>query len=100
MLSPGFYGGRRSRQRRYDSPVLFYCPSPAAAFDVVVNLQDGPLWQRSGREGGTTGRVQAPATTAMWPAVLHGGRPVGRRAANRVRPWLLCRSHSGGKMIR
>jgi len=25
----------------------------------------------------------APATTAMWPAVLHGARPAGRRAATR-----------------
>ena len=33
------------------------------------------LWQlRPGREGRPDG-IGAPATTAMWPAVLHGGRP-------------------------
>ena len=32
------------------------------------------MWQRrSGREARTDGAV--PATTAMWPAVWHGGRP-------------------------
>ena len=32
------------------------------------------------REGRTR---SCPATTAMWPAVWHGGRPTGRRATTR-----------------
>jgi len=47
---------------------------------VLVSLH---LWQRSFRERGTNGRGPAPATTAMWPAVLHGRRPGGLRAATR-----------------
>ena len=32
---------------------------------------------------GRDGRDPAAATTAMWPAVWHGGRPIGRRATTR-----------------
>ena len=32
---------------------------------------------------GRDGRGPGAATTAMWPAVWHGGRPTGRRAATR-----------------
>jgi len=36
------------------------------------------------------------ATTAMWPAVLPGGRPVGRRAATRGSTLVFGRSPGGG----
>jgi len=36
------------------------------------------------------------ATAAMWPAVLPGGRPVGRRAATRGSALVFGRSVSGG----
>jgi hypothetical protein len=102
MVSPGFYGGRSSRQRRYCRPGLFHCRSPAAAYTVAIRLRDGLLWQRSGRErGGTTsGRACSARHHRHVAGRAARGRPIGRRAANRVRPWLLCRSYGGGKIIR
>ena len=59
------------------------------------------MWQRGTRERGTNGRGPA-ATTAMWPAVLTGGRPspeaAGQLPAGSA--LALCRSISGGNMIR
>jgi hypothetical protein len=60
-----------------------------------------PLWQRSIREEGTTDECGASATTAMWPAVWHGGRP-SREAAGPLpagSALALCRSASGGKIV-
>lgn len=37
----------------------------------------------SGALGRAADECAAPATTAMWPAVWHGGRPTGRRATTR-----------------
>ena len=65
-------------QSRSYRPDLFRCSSAAVACSAASVFVAG----RS-RERGTNGRDPATATTAMWPAVWHGGRPAGRRATTR-----------------
>jgi len=67
----------RMHQSRDGGPDLFYCSSAAVACSIAL-LSEWPdvdlagMWPRGTREG--NGRGPA-ATTAMWPAVLTGGRP-------------------------
>jgi hypothetical protein len=77
------YGVWRRRQRRYYRLDLFCCPSPAAAcYVIVILLYVNPCKRRRPGEGRYDERT-GTATTAMWSAVWHGGRPVGRRATTR-----------------
>ena len=87
-------------QSRYCGPDLFYCSSAAVAYSIAF-LREWPdvdlagMWPRGTRE--RNGRGPA-ATTAMWPAVLTGGRPsfeaAGQLPAGSA--FALCRSVSGG----
>jgi hypothetical protein len=88
-------------QSRYCCPDLFCCSSAAVAYSIALYVGQWPdvdfadMWPRGTRE--SNGRGPA-ATTAMWPAVLTGGRPspeaTGQLPAGS--PLALCRSVSGG----
>jgi hypothetical protein len=89
-------------QRRYYRPALFYCSSAAVAYCAplcrrLAGVYFAGMWPRGTRE--SSGRGPA-ATTAMWPAVLTGGRPsfeaAGQLPAGSA--LALCRSASGGNI--
>jgi len=91
----------RMHQSRYCGPDLCCCSSAAVACSIALlsewlDVDLAGMWPRGTREG--NGRGPA-ATTAMWPAVLTGGRPTGRRAATRRFDPDVMPERSGGKSL-
>jgi hypothetical protein len=72
-------------------PDARYCTTADRRRLLMLVLVDWPVRREERRR-----KKGVAATSAMWPAVLPGGRPVGRRAATRGSTLVVLPQRSGG----